>query len=159
MPSGKGPVPNNMVRGTITIALPAWPMYTLLLHLCPTFCASPPAPVSNLLRVSSCALPYCPSFYTRLLFDIYSRQHKKTIDLTHQLVVFQAQVTSTLATLKTSGILAIIRAKNCDAAINRGLELIELGCRSIEVTLDTVRTNTVPLAISTAHCALLLLST
>ena len=50
----------------------------------------------------------------------------------------QVQIHQTLATLKTSGILAIIRAKNCDAAINRGLELIELGCRSIEVTLDTV---------------------
>lgn len=43
----------------------------------------------------------------------------------------------TLQVLKGAGILAILRAKNADAAIKRGIELVELGCRAIEVTLDT----------------------
>eukprot|EP00051_Salpingoeca_urceolata_P033043 m.18593 g.18593 ORF g.18593 m.18593 type:complete len:709 (+) comp5752_c0_seq2:2506-4632(+) len=49
----------------------------------------------------------------------------------------QDKILETLATLKKSGILAIIRAKNADAAIARGIELCSLGCRAIEVTLDT----------------------
>ena len=44
----------------------------------------------------------------------------------------------TLATLKTCGVLAIVRAKNADVAIERGIELCAMGCRAIEVTLDTV---------------------
>merc|ERR1719272_2645494 len=44
---------------------------------------------------------------------------------------------ATLETLKQSGILAIIRAKNADAAIERGVELVEMGAKAIEVTLDT----------------------
>eukprot|EP00045_Choanoeca_perplexa_P017894 m.270959 g.270959 ORF g.270959 m.270959 type:complete len:632 (+) comp17669_c0_seq19:2242-4137(+) len=49
-----------------------------------------------------------------------------------------ARIEQTFNTLKTAGVLAIIRAKNPDAAIARGIELCELGCRAIEVTLDTV---------------------
>lgn len=44
---------------------------------------------------------------------------------------------ATVRALKTCGVLAILRAKNTDAAIERGLELISLGCKAIEVTLDT----------------------
>eukprot|EP00036_Acanthoecidae_sp_10tr_P011946 CAMPEP_0182927644 /NCGR_PEP_ID=MMETSP0105_2-20130417/13893_1 /TAXON_ID=81532 ORGANISM="Acanthoeca-like sp., Strain 10tr" /NCGR_SAMPLE_ID=MMETSP0105_2 /ASSEMBLY_ACC=CAM_ASM_000205 /LENGTH=619 /DNA_ID=CAMNT_0025065601 /DNA_START=14 /DNA_END=1873 /DNA_ORIENTATION=+ len=43
----------------------------------------------------------------------------------------------TLATLKTCGVLAILRAKNPDAAIARGIELVELGAKAIEVTVDS----------------------
>ncbi|EDQ85916.1 uncharacterized protein MONBRDRAFT_28906 [Monosiga brevicollis MX1] len=46
-------------------------------------------------------------------------------------------VDATLAHLKNAGVLAILRAKNPDAAIARGIELVELGCRALEVTLDT----------------------
>ena len=47
------------------------------------------------------------------------------------------KVLETAGVLKTAGILAILRAKNADAAIARGLELCALGCKAIEVTLDT----------------------
>eukprot|EP00730_Choanoeca_flexa_P014038 TRINITY_DN5987_c0_g1_i3.p1 TRINITY_DN5987_c0_g1~~TRINITY_DN5987_c0_g1_i3.p1 ORF type:complete len:602 (+),score=128.65 TRINITY_DN5987_c0_g1_i3:2-1807(+) len=49
-----------------------------------------------------------------------------------------ARIDETFNKLKSAGVLAIIRAKNPDAAIKRGIELCELGCRAIEVTLDTV---------------------
>lgn len=50
-----------------------------------------------------------------------------------------SDVDSTLATLKTCGVLAILRAKNADAAISRGLELVELGCKAIEVRSLQIR--------------------
>jgi len=39
--------------------------------------------------------------------------------------------------LRQSKLIAIIRAKNPDVAIERGIELSKLGCRALEVTLDT----------------------
>jgi len=39
--------------------------------------------------------------------------------------------------LRQSKVIAIIRAKNPTVAIERGLELSKLGCRALEVTLDT----------------------
>ena len=47
------------------------------------------------------------------------------------------EILQTLAALKVSGVLGIIRAKNADAAIARGIELASLGCKALEVTLDT----------------------
>ena len=35
-------------------------------------------------------------------------------------------------------VIAILRAKNYQAALVRGQELVNLGCRSIEVTTDSV---------------------
>lgn len=45
----------------------------------------------------------------------------------------------TMAKLSKAGVLGILRAKNADAAIERGIELVSLGLRAIEVTLDTVQ--------------------
>eukprot|EP00041_Stephanoeca_diplocostata_P026028 m.693765 g.693765 ORF g.693765 m.693765 type:complete len:614 (+) comp22875_c0_seq8:154-1995(+) len=49
----------------------------------------------------------------------------------------ESEEKKTLRALKSCGVLAILRAKNTDAAVERGLELIALGCKAIEVTLDT----------------------
>lgn len=46
-------------------------------------------------------------------------------------------VTETLDQLSRCGVVAILRAQNTAAAIARGLELVTLGCRAIEVTLDS----------------------
>eukprot|EP00039_Didymoeca_costata_P031320 m.34176 g.34176 ORF g.34176 m.34176 type:complete len:611 (+) comp8684_c0_seq1:108-1940(+) len=48
-----------------------------------------------------------------------------------------AGLQETMAKLSKAGVLGILRAKNADAAIERGIELVSLGLRAIEVTLDT----------------------
>ncbi|EGD74162.1 hypothetical protein PTSG_12407 [Salpingoeca rosetta] len=50
----------------------------------------------------------------------------------------ETRLDATMAKLRRAGVIAILRAKNPDAAIARGLELCDMGCRAIEVTLDTV---------------------
>ena len=40
--------------------------------------------------------------------------------------------------LGAAGVIGILRGKNPDEAIKRGVELVDLGCRALEVTLDTV---------------------
>lgn len=42
-----------------------------------------------------------------------------------------------LASLKDCKVVAILRAKNAEAAIERGQELSRMGCRALEVTMDT----------------------
>eukprot|EP00911_Craspedida_sp_UC1_P002828 UC1_evm3s2071 len=49
----------------------------------------------------------------------------------------QARLSETLACCKRAGVLAIIRAKNEELAIERAVELCSFGCRAIEVTLDS----------------------
>lgn len=49
----------------------------------------------------------------------------------------QVRIEETLRVMNSAGVLAILRAKNGAAAIERGKELIALGCRAIEVTLDS----------------------
>lgn len=39
--------------------------------------------------------------------------------------------------LKNAGVIAIIRGKNAEVAISRGIELAEMGCKAIEITLDS----------------------
>lgn len=80
----------------------------------------PPKPVLNF-----------PSCSNRYLFQFNNNVPLKTN-------ANQKDLEATLATLKTCGILAILRAKNADLAIERGIELCKMGCRAIEVTLDTV---------------------
>jgi Entner-Doudoroff aldolase len=58
---------------------------------------------------------------------------------------------ATIAELGKSRVLAIVRAKNADAAIARGIELVnDLGATAIEVTLDTVEFPRVLSALVTA---------
>eukprot|EP00056_Hartaetosiga_gracilis_P020475 m.19585 g.19585 ORF g.19585 m.19585 type:complete len:612 (-) comp8487_c0_seq1:92-1927(-) len=47
-------------------------------------------------------------------------------------------IEKTFLDLKEAGVVAILRSKHPDAAIARGIELCEMGCKAIEVTLDTV---------------------
>lgn len=46
-------------------------------------------------------------------------------------------IESTLQRMKNCGIIAILRAKNPQVAVERGLELASMGCRALEVTMDT----------------------
>jgi len=58
--------------------------------------------------------------------------------LVHAPCEAQRQIEQTLAKLKCAGVVAILRAKgDATVAIRRGLELAELGCRAMEVTLDS----------------------
>ncbi len=50
-----------------------------------------------------------------------------------------SRVEETLGRLKSAGVLPILRAKNADVAIARGVELAQMGCRALEITLDSVR--------------------
>jgi len=43
----------------------------------------------------------------------------------------------TLERIKAAKVVAILRAKNSELAIKRGLELVEMGCGVLEVTMDT----------------------
>ena len=49
-----------------------------------------------------------------------------------------AALDGALATVARGKVVAILRAKNADAAIARGVELANLGCSALEVTLDSV---------------------
>lgn len=51
---------------------------------------------------------------------------------------FGPDLQGTVDALGRAKVLAILRAKNFDVALARGVELAELGCRAIEVTLDSV---------------------
>jgi len=58
-------------------------------------------------------------------------------DLPKQIEAGQ-RLDETMALLKRSGVMAILRAKGSpEVAVNRGVELAALGCRCIEVTLDS----------------------
>jgi len=49
----------------------------------------------------------------------------------------RAKMEKTVARIKAAKVIAILRAKNSDLAIKRGLELVQMGCQVLEVTLDT----------------------
>ena len=51
----------------------------------------------------------------------------------------EAVIESRLQHLKEAGIIAILRGKNSDRMYERGMALAEMGCRAIEVTLDSPR--------------------
>ena len=44
---------------------------------------------------------------------------------------------STINRLQEAGIIAILRGKNPSKMFDRGIELAEMGCTAIEVTLDS----------------------
>lgn len=50
-----------------------------------------------------------------------------------------AVIESRLARLRDAGIIAILRGRNPERMYERGLQLAEMGCRAIEVTLDSPR--------------------
>ena len=45
----------------------------------------------------------------------------------------------TVNKIKSSQVVAIIRGKDAELAIERGLELVEMGCKALEITMDTDR--------------------
>jgi len=49
----------------------------------------------------------------------------------------QAQLDRSEAQMRDAGVVAILRAKNADVAIQRGIELVSMGCKAIEVTWDS----------------------
>ena len=48
-------------------------------------------------------------------------------------------IEETVRRLSKAKVIAIVRAKNFDVAVRRGVELVNLGCKAIEVTTDSVR--------------------
>eukprot|EP00118_Oscarella_pearsei_P011816 m.82148 g.82148 ORF g.82148 m.82148 type:complete len:594 (+) comp36287_c0_seq4:68-1849(+) len=73
------------------------------------------------------------------LSQVEERFRGKTVDLT-TLPKFgnenEVQIEATLEHLNSAGVIAILRAKNPDVAIERGLELAKMGCKALEVTTD-----------------------
>ncbi|XP_062521618.1 uncharacterized protein LOC134196491 [Corticium candelabrum] len=71
------------------------------------------------------------------LDEVESLFSNKTVDLTLLPQKEDVLIKASLEHLISARVIGIIRAKNADAAIQRGLELCRLGCRAVEVTTDT----------------------
>ncbi|XP_065841162.1 uncharacterized protein [Oscarella lobularis] len=72
------------------------------------------------------------------LSQVEERFAKRAVDLAKLQINSEneAQICSTLQHLHDAGVIAILRAKNPDVAIERGLELASMGCRALEITTD-----------------------
>ena len=49
------------------------------------------------------------------------------------------EIEDTMRRLSKSKVIAIVRAKHFDVAVRRGVELVNMGCKAIEVTTDSIR--------------------